>query len=89
MLIADTMSTKSVVSVRRNFTLRRPEHSMSLPRLQHADPQKEPFEPVTPGKVGMYVCGPTVYKPSHIGHMVGPVIFDTDQALPGLPRATR
>ena len=37
---------------------------------------KEPFEPVTPGRVGMYLCGPTVYKPSHIGHMVGPVIFD-------------
>jgi cysteinyl-tRNA synthetase len=33
---------------------------------------KKPGEPVT-----MYVCGPTVYKPSHIGHMVGPVIFDT------------
>jgi cysteinyl-tRNA synthetase len=39
--------------------------------------QKEPFKTVTPGKVTMYVCGPTVYKPSHIGHMVGPVIFDT------------
>jgi cysteinyl-tRNA synthetase len=39
--------------------------------------QKEDFQPVTPGRVGMYVCGPTVYKPSHIGHMVGPVIFDT------------
>src|SRR3954469_19396037 len=39
--------------------------------------QKEPFRTVVPGKVGMYVCGPTVYKPSHIGHMVGPVIFDT------------
>src|SRR6516225_6907072 len=39
--------------------------------------QKEPFSPGVPGKVGMYVCGPTVYKPSHIGHMVGPVIFDT------------
>jgi cysteinyl-tRNA synthetase len=39
--------------------------------------QKEPFETVRPGKVGMYVCGPTVYKPSHLGHMVGPVIFDT------------
>lgn len=39
--------------------------------------QKEDFKPVQPGKVGMYVCGPTVYKPSHIGHMVGPVIFDT------------
>jgi cysteinyl-tRNA synthetase len=39
--------------------------------------QKEPFETLKPGKVGMYVCGPTVYKPSHLGHMVGPVIFDT------------
>src|SRR5215467_6088072 len=39
--------------------------------------QKEPFQTVQPGRVGMYVCGPTVYKPSHVGHMVGPVIFDT------------
>src|SRR5215468_7972823 len=39
--------------------------------------QKEPFETVEPGKVRMYLCGPTVYKPSHAGHMVGPVIFDT------------
>jgi len=39
--------------------------------------QKEQFTTVVPGKVGMYLCGPTVYKPSHIGHMVGPVIFDT------------
>jgi cysteinyl-tRNA synthetase len=38
---------------------------------------KRPFEPLQPGRVTMYVCGPTVYKPSHIGHMVGPVIFDT------------
>jgi cysteinyl-tRNA synthetase len=38
---------------------------------------KETFEPVVPGKVGIYLCGPTVYKESHIGHMVGPVIFDT------------
>ncbi|HVX64594.1 MAG TPA: cysteine--tRNA ligase [Pirellulales bacterium] len=37
---------------------------------------KEPFEPVSPGRAGIYLCGPTVYKPSHIGHMVGPVIFD-------------
>jgi len=39
--------------------------------------QKEDFEPVKPGKAGIYLCGPTVYKPSHIGHMVGPVIFDS------------
>lgn len=38
---------------------------------------KEPLRTVAPGKVGMYVCGPTVYSYSHIGHMVGPVIFDT------------
>ena len=38
--------------------------------------KKEPFTPVTPGKVGIYLCGPTVYKPSHIGHAVGPIIFD-------------
>ena len=37
---------------------------------------KEIFEPVHPGKVGIYLCGPTVYKSPHIGHMVGPVIFD-------------
>jgi cysteinyl-tRNA synthetase len=39
--------------------------------------QKEDFQTVIPGKVGMYLCGPTVYKPTHIGHMVGPVIFDS------------
>jgi cysteinyl-tRNA synthetase len=38
--------------------------------------QKEIFQTVQPGKVGMYLCGPTVYKPPHVGHMVGPVIFD-------------
>jgi cysteinyl-tRNA synthetase len=39
--------------------------------------EKTDFQTVTPNKAGMYVCGPTVYKPSHLGHMVGPVIFDT------------
>jgi cysteinyl-tRNA synthetase len=38
---------------------------------------KEPLVPVEPGRVGMYLCGPTVYAEAHIGHMVGPVIFDT------------
>jgi cysteinyl-tRNA synthetase len=50
---------------------------MSLRVYNTLSRQKEPFETVRPGKVGMYVCGPTVYKPSHLGHMVGPVIFDT------------
>ena len=38
--------------------------------------QKELFEPLVPGKVGIYLCGPTVYRPSHIGHAVGPIVFD-------------
>lgn len=38
---------------------------------------KERFETIEPDKVGMYLCGPTVYAEAHIGHMVGPVIFDT------------
>jgi len=38
--------------------------------------EKQPFVPIQPGKVGIYLCGPTVYKPSHVGHAVGPIIFD-------------
>ncbi|KPK74905.1 MAG: hypothetical protein AMJ79_12875 [Phycisphaerae bacterium SM23_30] len=49
---------------------------MSLRLYNTLTNQKELFEPVQPGKVGIYVCGPTVYKESHIGHAVGPVIFD-------------
>ncbi len=49
---------------------------MSLRVYNTLTKQKELFETVRPGKVGMYLCGPTVYKPPHIGHLVGPVIFD-------------
>jgi cysteinyl-tRNA synthetase len=50
---------------------------MSLRVYNTLSRQKEDFTTVEPGKVKMYLCGPTVYKPAHIGHMVGPVIFDT------------
>src|SRR5439155_7115667 len=53
------------------------DRSMALRVYNTLSQAKEPFQTVHPGKVGMYVCGPTVYKPSHVGHMVGPVIFDT------------
>src|SRR5271163_3656289 len=49
---------------------------MSLRVYNTLSRTKELFEPIHPGKVGMYLCGPTVYKSPHIGHMVGPVIFD-------------
>jgi cysteinyl-tRNA synthetase len=50
---------------------------MALRAYNTLSRKKEEFRTVRPGKVGMYLCGPTVYKPSHVGHMVGPVIFDT------------
>lgn len=41
--------------------------------------KKEDFEPAVPGKVTMYVCGPTVYSMSHIGHARSAVSFDSIQ----------
>ncbi|WP_041408802.1 cysteine--tRNA ligase [Shewanella sp. MR-4] len=38
--------------------------------------QKQEFKPITPGKVGMYVCGVTVYDLCHIGHGRTFVSFD-------------
>jgi cysteinyl-tRNA synthetase len=38
--------------------------------------EKHEFEPLTPGHVAMYVCGPTVYDNSHLGHAKTYVSFD-------------
>ena len=38
--------------------------------------KKEHFEPLVPGKVRMYVCGPTVYDSCHIGHARSVIVFD-------------
>ena len=38
--------------------------------------QKEEFKSIHPGKVGMYVCGPTVYDHCHLGHARGYVSMD-------------
>ncbi|HEX7338660.1 MAG TPA: cysteine--tRNA ligase, partial [Rhodanobacteraceae bacterium] len=36
----------------------------------------EPFAPLDPERVTMYLCGPTVYNYVHIGNARGPVVFD-------------
>lgn len=38
--------------------------------------KKEPFEPLRPGYVGFYVCGPTVYDYFHIGNARPFIVFD-------------
>ena len=38
--------------------------------------KKEIFKPIQEGRVGMYVCGPTVYGPPHLGHAKSYVNFD-------------
>jgi cysteinyl-tRNA synthetase len=38
--------------------------------------QKEVFEPQVRGKAGLYVCGPTVYSPAHLGHARPAITFD-------------
>ncbi len=39
--------------------------------------RKEEFKPIVPGKVGIYVCGPTVYDYIHIGNARPMIVFDT------------
>jgi cysteinyl-tRNA synthetase len=37
---------------------------------------KEEFTTIEPGKVRMYVCGPTVYADAHLGHAMSALVFD-------------
>ncbi len=49
---------------------------MSLKIYNSYTRQKEVFESITPGHVGMYVCGPTVSGESHLGHARPYITFD-------------
>ena len=49
---------------------------MSLKIYSTLSRTKEEFKTLEPGKVRMYVCGPTVYAESHIGHAMSALVFD-------------
>ena len=38
--------------------------------------KKETFKPIHENRVGMYVCGPTVYGDAHLGHARVGIVFD-------------
>ncbi|QRG67891.1 cysteine--tRNA ligase [Brevibacillus choshinensis] len=50
---------------------------MSIQLTNTLTRRKEPFVPLEPGKVKMYVCGPTVYNYIHIGNSRPAIVFDT------------
>lgn len=50
---------------------------MSIKIYNTLSKQKEEFVPIEPGKVRMYVCGPTVYNLIHIGNARPMIVFDT------------
>src|SRR5215510_6229763 len=49
---------------------------MSLVIYNTLSREKEPFAPIDPGHVRLYVCGPTVYDYVHIGNARPVVVFD-------------
>jgi len=49
---------------------------MSLAVYNTLTREKEVFETLEPGKVRMYVCGPTVYSDAHVGHAMSSIVFD-------------
>jgi len=50
---------------------------MSIALYNSLSKSKEPFKPLDPARVTMYVCGPTVYNRVHIGNARPAVVFDT------------
>ena len=49
---------------------------MSISLYNSLSRRIEPFTPLDPDRVTMYLCGPTVYNYVHIGNARGPVVFD-------------
>ncbi len=54
-----------------------PEIPMSLRLYDTLTREKRVFEPVHPGRVGMYVCGMTVQDRPHVGHIRSSIVGDT------------
>lgn len=57
-------------------TAQKGDSTVSLKIYNTLTRQKEEFIPLEPGIVKMYVCGPNLYGPSHVGHAMSYIVFD-------------
>ncbi len=75
---ADMSISPAGLSVRRGCTCKYPRSSapIMLRVYNSLAGDLQEFQPLREGFVGMYVCGPTVYGHSHIGHAKSYVSFD-------------
>ncbi len=64
------------IIIPRLATTRLDRQQMSLYLHNSLTRSKERFEPLDPGRVTMYACGPTVYNPPHIGNARAAVVYD-------------
>ena len=49
---------------------------MSIRLFDSKEQALRDFSPLTPGRVGMYVCGPTVQSSPHVGHLRSALVYD-------------
>ena len=67
---------EQIKQLENNLKKRRTERLKMITLYNTLTRQKETFEPIEPGKVKMYVCGPTVYNYIHIGNARPAINYD-------------
>lgn len=66
---------QSLWYIQPQFQIRRPS-VMAITLYNSSTREKEKFVPQVEGQAGIYVCGPTVYGPPHLGHAKSYITFD-------------
>ena len=77
--VADARKWRCAASLVTNLSRNRQPFMSALKIYNTLAREKQPFTPIEPGKVRMYVCGMTVYDYCHIGHARVMVVFDLVQ----------